>query len=85
LALIFWLHSEQLLSGYTMLAAPIISLLPALMTQHFWHRFPLYWQRLSLLLTAVTASALLHTLLLAPFCKAPCCWRAWLRSPAGCC
>ena len=67
LALIFWLHSEQLLSGYTMLAAPIISLLPALMTQHFWHRFPLYWQRLSLLLTAVTASALLHTLLLAPF------------------
>lgn len=71
LALIFWLRSEQLLSGYTMLAAPLTGLLPALMTQHFWHRFPLYWQRLSLLLTAVTCSALLHTLLLGPFLQSP--------------
>ncbi|VDZ71653.1 putative sensor histidine protein kinase (uhpB-like) [Atlantibacter hermannii] len=35
--------------------------------QRFWHRFPLYWQRLSLLLSAVAGAALLNTLLLTPF------------------
>ncbi|WP_318358248.1 MASE1 domain-containing protein [Enterobacter sp.] len=67
LMIIIWLHNEQLLSGYTMLAAPLITLIPALVTQRYWHRFPLYWQRLSLLLTAVTACALLQTAALSPF------------------
>lgn len=71
LAMILWLHSEQLLSGYAMLLSPFITLLPALMTQHYWHRFPLYWQRLSLLLTAVTACALLQTGILSPFMTSP--------------
>ncbi|ROP50051.1 two-component system sensor histidine kinase UhpB [Enterobacter sp. BIGb0383] len=62
-----WLHSEQLLTSYTMLATPLINLIPALVAQHYWHRFPLYWQRLSLLLGAVTFASLLNTLLLAPF------------------
>ncbi|WP_044184428.1 MASE1 domain-containing sensor histidine kinase [Phytobacter massiliensis] len=71
LLLILWLHSEQLLNGYLMLAAPFICLVPALVTQRYWHRFPLYWQRLTLLLTAVTVNALLYTLLLAPFLQSP--------------
>ena len=67
LAMIFWLHSEQLLTGYTMLAAPLIALPVARVAHYYWHRFPLYWHRLTLLLTAVTACALLQTLLLSPF------------------
>ena len=62
-----WLHSEQLLTSYSMLVVPAINLLPAMTAQHYWHRFPLYWQRLSLLLGAVTFASLLNTLLLAPF------------------
>lgn len=67
LAATIWLHSEQLLTSYTMLFVPAINLLPAMVAQHYWHRFPLYWQRLSLLLSAVTFASLLNTLLLAPF------------------
>lgn len=67
LAMTLWLHSEQLLTSYTMLAVPAINLLPAIVAQRYWHRFPLYWQRLSLLLGAVTLASLLHILLLAPF------------------
>ena len=48
--MLFWLHGEQLLNGYILLAAPLIGLLPAGIAQQFWHRFPLYWQRLTLLL-----------------------------------
>ena len=43
LLMMFWLHSEQLLNGYLMLATPVISLFPVLLAQNFWHRFPLYW------------------------------------------
>lgn len=69
--MLFWLHSEQLLNGYTLLAVPLISLLPAGLAQQFWHRFPLYWQRLTLLLATVSVSALLNTALLSPFVKSP--------------
>ena len=64
--MLLWLHGEQLLNGYLLLAAPLIGLLPAGIAQQFWHRFPLYWQRLTLLLATVTASALLNTALLSP-------------------
>jgi len=70
-AMLFWLHSEQLLTGYILLAAPFISLIPAGIGQSFWHRFPLYWQRLTLLLAAVTLTSLLNTALLAPFVQSP--------------
>ncbi len=69
--LLFWLHGERLLSGYSLLAAPFITLLPAALAQRFWRRFPLYWQRLTLLLAAVTAASLLNTALLAPFAHSP--------------
>lgn len=69
--MMFWLHSEQLLNGYLMLATPVISLFPALLAQNFWHRFPLYWQRLTLLLATVTAASLLNTALLSPFMSGP--------------
>jgi hypothetical protein len=39
--MLLWLRSEQLLNGYILLAAPLISLLPAALAQQFWHRFPL--------------------------------------------
>ncbi|HDT6529162.1 TPA: MASE1 domain-containing protein, partial [Raoultella ornithinolytica] len=71
LLMLLWLRSEQLLNGYILLAAPLISLLPAALAQQFWHRFPLYWQRLTLLLATVTASALLNTALLSSFVKSP--------------
>ena len=69
--MLLWLHGEHLLNGYILLAAPLIGLLPAGLAQQFWHRFPLYWQRLTLLLATVTASALLNTALLSPFVKSP--------------
>lgn len=69
--MMFWLHSEQLLNGYLMLATPVISLFPVLLAQNFWHRFPLYWQRLTLLLATVTAASLLNTALLSPFMSGP--------------
>lgn len=69
--MLLWLHSEQLLNGYLLLATPLISLIPACAAQRFWHRFPLYWQRLTLLLATVTAASLLNTALLSPFVKSP--------------
>ena len=69
--MLFWLHSEQLLNGYILLAAPLISLIPASIGQSYWHRFPLYWQRLTLLLAAVTLTSLLNTALLSPFIQSP--------------
>ncbi len=69
--MMFWLHSEQLLNGYLMLATPVISLLPAIIAQNVWHRFPLYWQRLTLLLASVTAASLLNTAMLTPFMSGP--------------
>lgn len=69
--LLLWLHGERLLSGYGLLAAPFITLFPAAVAQRLWHRFPLYWQRLTLLLAAVTAASLLNTALLSPFVPSP--------------
>lgn len=57
--LLLWLHGQQLLSDRLMLVLPLLSLLPAWGVQRFWHRYHLYWQRLSLLLAAITANALL--------------------------
>lgn len=67
LAAILWLHSEQLLAGFAMLLSPLLALLPAWLAQRYWHRYPLYWQRLSLLLTAVIVASVLNTALLSPY------------------
>ncbi|WP_299999865.1 MASE1 domain-containing protein [uncultured Cedecea sp.] len=66
-----WLLQQQLMSEPLILTSPFISLLTVIAVRHFWHRFTLYWQRLSLLMAAVTANALLHTLILAPFLQSP--------------
>lgn len=54
-----------------MLAVPLIGIVSAWLAQRYWHRFPLYWQRLSTLIAAVTVNALLQTLLLSPFLDSP--------------
>ncbi|CAM6264561.1 MASE1 sensor histidine kinase [Citrobacter sedlakii] len=71
IAMLFWLHSEHLLNGYLLTTAPLIGLLPASLAQQYWRRFPLYWQRLTLLLATVTVASLLNTVLLSPFVKSP--------------
>jgi two-component system sensor histidine kinase UhpB len=71
LAAIVWLYSEQLLTRYLMLAVPLIGVFSAWLAQNYWHRFPLYWQRLSMLIAAVTVNALLQTLILSPFLESP--------------
>jgi two-component system sensor histidine kinase UhpB len=68
--MLLWLHGEQLLNGYILLAAPLISLLRRSRSTVL-APFSLYWQRLTLLLATVTASALLNTALLSPFVKSP--------------
>lgn len=83
--LLLWLHGERLLSGYGLLAAPFITLFPAAVAQRLWHRFPLYWQRLTLLLAAVTAASLLNTALLSPFVPSPAMLLGWRRLPAASC
>ncbi|NIY46546.1 MASE1 domain-containing sensor histidine kinase [Cedecea colo] len=67
IGLLGWLWQQQLMTEPVMLLSPLISAIPALYVQRYWHRFMLYWQRLSLLMAAITADALLHTLALSPF------------------
>jgi len=71
LLMIGWLLQQQLISESLMLISPLISLITVVVVRRFWPRFPLYWQRLSLLMAAITADALLHTLILAPFLQSP--------------
>lgn len=82
--MMFWLHSEQLLNGYILLTTPLISMIPASLAQTFWYRFPLYWQRLTLLLSTVTAASLLNAALLSPFVKVRRCCSGWRRLPVAC-
>jgi len=71
IGLLGWLWQQQLMTEPVMLLSPFISALPALLVQRYWHRFTLYWQRLSLLMAAITGDALLHTLALSPFLTSP--------------
>lgn len=61
---LWWLHSEQLQPIVLIMLSPFLSLLPAELTQRFWHHYTLYWQRLLLLLAAVTGNSVLHGLVL---------------------
>ncbi|RKQ38562.1 MASE1 domain-containing protein, partial [Enterobacter sp. R1(2018)] len=49
-----WLWQQQLMTEPVMLLSPFLSAVPALLVQGYWHRFTLYWQRLSLLMAAIT-------------------------------
>ncbi len=69
--MLLWLQSQLLLNARLMPALPLLSLLPAWCAQRFWYRHHLYWQRLSLLLAAITANALLCGLLAGPWMAAP--------------
>ncbi|MDX5627682.1 MULTISPECIES: MASE1 domain-containing protein [unclassified Brenneria] len=57
-----WLIGEQLQTQRLALLSPWLSLLPAICTQKIWHRYTLYWQRLLLLLAALTLNSILHGL-----------------------
>lgn len=59
-ALLFWLHTQQLQTQWVILASVWVSLLPAWLTHSQWHRYTLYWQRLLLLLLAVSLNSLLQ-------------------------
>lgn len=66
-----WLTGEQLLTHPLLLLSPWLSLIPAAMTHKIWHRYTLYWQRLLLLLAALTLNTLLHGLAIGPWLSAP--------------
>ncbi|MCW2476766.1 MULTISPECIES: MASE1 domain-containing protein [unclassified Symbiopectobacterium] len=59
-ALLFWLHTQQLQTQWVILVSVWVSLLPAWLTHSQWHRYTLYWQRLLLLLIAVSLNSLLQ-------------------------
>lgn len=65
------LWQQQLMTEPVMLVSPFLSALPAWLAQRYWHRFTLYWQRLSLLMAAITGDALLQTLTLSAFIASP--------------
>ncbi|MFW5393228.1 MASE1 domain-containing protein [Yersinia sp. 2544 StPb PI] len=58
--MLWWLYSEKLQVTALIVLSSALSLLPAWLSQRFWHHYTLYWQRLLLLLTAVTGNSLLH-------------------------
>ncbi|ROR13238.1 MASE1 domain-containing protein [Erwinia sp. JUb26] len=65
--LISWLQLEQLIVRPVMLLSPLLSVLPAWICQFQWHRYTLYWQRLILLLAAVTLNTLLQGAIVGPW------------------
>ncbi|MCG8157689.1 MASE1 domain-containing protein [Brenneria goodwinii] len=66
MAIQVWLIREQLQPQVLMLFSPWLSLLPATITQKIWRRYTLYWQRLLLLLAALTLNSILHGLVIGP-------------------
>lgn len=64
LLIISWLFSENLQQDPAILLSPFISLLAGWAIQYFWRFYPLYWQRLMLLLAGIVLNSLGHTLLI---------------------
>lgn len=62
--ILLWLGSEQLITHNIILLSPFLSLIPTFIVQQFWWRYPLYWQRLSILLAGVAANSLLQAVCL---------------------
>lgn len=69
--LYYWLTQQQLITHVTLYLSPLISLLVALEVQRIWWRYPLYWQRLTLLIAAVGFNSLLQAFLLSFFSRRP--------------
>ncbi|HGN0025029.1 TPA: MASE1 domain-containing protein [Proteus mirabilis] len=69
--LYYWLTQEQLITHVALYLSPLISLLVALEVQRIWWRYPLYWQRLTLLITAVGFNSLLQAFILSFFLTIP--------------
>ncbi|HEJ9662829.1 TPA: MASE1 domain-containing protein [Proteus mirabilis] len=69
--LYYWLTQEQLVTHVALYLSPLISLLVALEVQRIWWRYPLYWQRLTLLITAVGFNSLLQAFILSFFLTIP--------------
>jgi glucose-6-phosphate-specific signal transduction histidine kinase len=67
---ILGLYFEQLQPSLWPLASCLLSIIAAAGVQHYWLRYPLYWQRLILLLTGVTLNSLLH-IVVSPFFPQP--------------
>lgn len=62
--LYYWLAQEQLITHAIIYLSPILSLVVALEVQRIWWRYPLYWQRLTLLIGAVGFNSLLQAFIL---------------------
>lgn len=62
-----WLISEQLMTRSLLLLSPFLSLIPAIITHKIWYRYTLYWQRLLLLLAALTLNTILHGIAIGPW------------------
>ncbi|MFP9229633.1 MASE1 domain-containing sensor histidine kinase [Pectobacterium cacticida] len=71
IALQIWLISEQLMVRSLLLLSPFLSLMSAVITHKIWHRHTIYWQRLLLLLAALTLNTLLHGLVIGPGLASP--------------
>nr|WP_314267008.1 MASE1 domain-containing protein [uncultured Moellerella sp.] len=71
--IISWLGYEQLIIDHLMILSAFISITIALLIQHYWSRYTLYWQRLSLLLAGIMLNSLLQAITLG----------FWLKSGAS--
>lgn len=69
--LIGWLQWEGLITHPLMLLSPVLCILPAGISQHLWLRYAFYWQRLTLLLAAVSLNALLQGAVIGPWLQEP--------------
>lgn len=65
--LYYWLTQEQLITHAIIYLSPLLSLIIALEVQRIWWRYPLYWQRLTLLIGAVGFNSLLQAFILGFF------------------
>lgn len=61
---IFWLYTEQLQPNLLILPSCLLSMSTALVIQRVWPFYPHYWQRLLLLLAAITLNSLLHAFMI---------------------
>lgn len=69
--LYYWLAQEQLITHSVIYLSPLLSLIIALEVQRIWWRYPLYWQRLTLLISAVGFNSLLQAFTLGFFLTLP--------------
>lgn len=69
--LIGWLQWDGLVTDPLLLLSPFLCILPARLSQLLWLRYAFYWQRLTLLLAAVSLNALLQATFVGPWLPDP--------------